>query len=481
MNSNIKIKKKNRFPYSNINLGKFKYKIINDKLSNINKDFRIFLDDNKMDKKFKNRRKSFHNSFNIMELIKNIISKSSNNKTNMIKKFKKDFQKNNKKFLNDKEIHKFKEHKHLLIKLISHKTHKNQKNINDKLINKHYIGRNNINRINSVTNLSNTMIGFKHRNSTSIDNKFFYSTKSIGSQGSFKNIFYDEKKEFKKNINNIKRIRYIKKNTKIEKIYGRRDSNSNKNSIDKQNTNINSYINASNDNEKDITNYHNLANTIINNNNINYYDNNISLDAKKIYKKIKIKKLKLKIDKYENSKKYLANDEVIQQNIVDPFIFIRKKFLKKFEINNSIKNKKGFYSTMNKGIKKRKILSAPKFVRRLYKTPTSTRKDNSTSNDSMSGINRNSTMLINKLDNINKKIKIKKKILRKQKNDIKINYVNNIVNYYQDNQIYENITKEMKNDIKVYFEEIGHFIYVNRKNMFSSHLPLDSKYKYMVK
>ena len=261
------------------------------------------------------------------------------------------FQKNNnnKRFMSAIDINNYKKRKIKLLRLIRDKNKNN--NTISLINNKSYIGRNNSNNFNNILS-----------NSQNFQKDADFSTKSISN-----------KTFFKRNIN------------KREKTFIQRKSNSFLNSNENQNTNINSNLinvssNAINDKELNENNNENEK-SLIDDNNDNIFDTymNISEDMKDVYKKIALKNLKLKINKYENSKQYKPNSYIIEKNLINPFHFVRKKFISKFEMDNFVLNNQKEENNNNIHKKKiiRRIYSSKKYnikVNGLNKTLTPSRR-----------------------------------------------------------------------------------------------------------
>lgn len=447
MNRYEDLKKRNPFPYTYFKLGNNKYTINKEKINSINKDLKIFLNENQNSPKKINKKKN-KRSLSIDKIIENLISNSTKNASQIIKKFNMNFHKNNiyKRFMNASDINIYKKRKIKLLNLIRDKN-KNNKNISLNN-NKSYIGRNKSAIFNN-NNLSNDATFHKDI----FDNNILFSTKS-----------FSNKTFFKKNENNKK------------KIFIKRKSNSFINSIENQNTNYYSNMNnissnAYNEIESNDNNYKKKK-SILNNNNDNIFDTytNISEDMKNVYQKIALYNLKLEVHKYERSKNYIPNSDIIQDNLVNPFHFVRKKFTSNFEKNSFILNKKENNKINNKK-KIRRIYSASKYpmnISKLNKTITPTRKENSTSNSKSKD---NTKILIKKINNIKKTLKIKKNILIKNR-ITNITSVNNVMDYFYNkptiNYIDKMMYKDLKNDVNKYNENIG--IFNQNKKLHQNHI-----------
>ena len=373
---NIYYSTKNKYfsPYNKIPFEKHKYKIIDDKFNELKNNFKILLGDvNKDNEKKLEIKKKFRKSLNMSKIIEYLIFKKTKNSNNLIKTFNmKNYQKYYKKFMCSNEISSYKKRKNFFIKLLR------EKNINNNKINKTYIGRNKLDNLSNLNNRSNTLLSVKD---TILDNKMSFTTKSLCSQISFKNnINIKDKNINKKSMIKIKQLKINNKRYNFkEKIFGKRNSNSSINLIKNHSSDCNSNMNEK---EFDINN---------NDNNITFENNNESFIN--IYKKANLKNLKIKIDKFENSKNFLPNSDIIEKNSNEPYLFIRKKGLEKFEISNFYKNKKETNNTINKTKKYKRFYSVQKFKQKLNKTQTPSRKDVSKSNS-----NDNTKILIRKIN-----------------------------------------------------------------------------------
>ena len=171
---------KTLFPKNCFPLSLFKYKRINEDINQLHNDFKIFIDNN--EKKINKPKKNYYN-FSINYLFKRLIFDSTNK---LNKNCKVDLQKNKTRFISAREFQKYKERKLMLLKLIRDKKEHNIKsNIT--------IGKTPLN-----IKKFNTIHQSKIKNS-SFDNKIsLFTTKSLSSQTTFRNLFSNEKnKKFK--------------------------------------------------------------------------------------------------------------------------------------------------------------------------------------------------------------------------------------------------------------------------------------------
>ncbi len=124
MKSYINNKNKTLFPESCFSLDRYKYKKINDKIKILNKEFQIFLDNNK--NKSNKPKKNYYN-FSINKLFRKLVSDSTKQ---IIKNYQKNFERNRKRFLSAKEIQKYRDKKIALLRLIRDKNQINNTHTN---------------------------------------------------------------------------------------------------------------------------------------------------------------------------------------------------------------------------------------------------------------------------------------------------------------------------------------------------------------
>ena len=446
---------KNRTPFheEKISFDQIKYRIIDNKYNKLNNDFKIFLDKKKSDNKEKRNYRKSKNNLDVFEFIKNLFSKSTVNKNKIIKNMNINyFQKNFKRVLSSQEISIVRNSRKSLNKIFRDK---NDTNIIKK--NKKFFSRNKINSSKTLNNESNTL---KYNNI--IDNKIIHSTKSIGNFS----LKYGDNKTTKKK-NDIKLVSRFKLRNNF---FRHKLSNISKTTIEKQNSNIygnNNDISSKGINDKEFYINNNGNKSIITNNknsvnkiNKNLNNSNISEDNNDIYKKIHLKKLKISVDKYENSIKYIHNSDKIQQNSIDPSFFLRRKYIKPYELDNILfkDNKKEL----------RRIFPSKNISYKLTRNKTPLRKEHSNSKSKSYDSTNN---IMKKIDNIKKTIKIKKNILKIKKNNMK--KINNISNYFGIGgriNIDKDIYKNLKIEIFDYHNRIGHFVYQDDRNVFSNHI-----------
>jgi len=432
----------NCFPFS-----LFKYKRINEDINQLQNDFKIFIDNN--EKKINKPKKNYYN-FSINNLFKRLIFDSTNK---LYKNCKVDLQKSKTRFISAREFQKYKERKLMLLKLIRDKK-----------------DRNNIMMSKTPLNIKkfSTIHQSKNKNS-SFDNKIsLFTTKSLSSQTSFRNLFSNEKNKtinYKRKINSKYRkisnssikIDYISHKNSIEKL-----ENSKNNHIFSPNLNVDEdiIINNFNDKTNDKNNYSSKDDFLI----FNYTDKK---KGKISIKKLNLKKLKLRIKEFEKSPKYYADNDIIHKTLEKPSNFVSEKVLKHDHFYMTLK---GLNSTKNNSIKLKRIASAPKIIQKIKKTSPLIQK-----------INIKKDIIYKKVDELQRKIKIKKYIIKKEKKDKKIakKILGNIDN--DDNSVDIDMNKEMKKDINKYQKNIGDFILVDGHYIYTSHMPFVLKKKIFFK
>jgi len=432
-------------------LSLFKYKRINEDINQLKKDFKIFIDNN--EKKINKPKKNFYN-FSINNLFKRLIFDSTNK---LYKNYKVELQKGKTRFISAREFQKYKERKLMLFKLMRDKKDRNIRS--DIIISKTPLNIKQFNTINQN----------KNKNS-SFDNKIsLFTTKSLSSQNTYRNLFSNDKN---KKINNKRKI-----NSKYKQISNsniKMDSLSHKNSNEKlENNNSNNnifspnlnidediIINNFNDKTDDKKSYSSKDDFFI----FNYTDKKKS---KISIKKLNLKKLKLRIKEFERSPHYYADNDIIHKILEKPSNFISEKVLKQDHFYMSLK---GLNSTKNNSIKLKRIASAPKIIQKMKKASPLFKK-----------INFKKDIIYKKVDELQKKIKIKKNVLKKEKKDKKIakKILSNIDN--DDNSIDIDMNKEMKKDINKYQKKIGDFIFIDGHYIYTSHMPYVIKNKMFYK
>ena len=426
-------------------MNQYKYKKFTNKINEFKKDFEIFLDNDK--KKVVKPKKKFY-ILNINKLFRKLVFDSTNK---VLKNYEKNSQKTSKRFFSAKEIEKYKNKKILFLKLIRAKNSKNNISTIDKNSRNYFSIRNNSAKTLNIKN-------YNKRNR----NKSNFSNKSIYSQSSFLNSLYDQ--SYRKSA---------KLNFK-EKFYSNLINNKSTIDVHKSNNYLKAYDSIKkNDSEIIIKDYNDIRNNNKYDNN-NCFNNDYSKEDFKSFKqKLNLNKLKLKVNKYENSTKYLPNNEIIFKNMKERNKFVNKKYLKNDKLDYSIVNNNELNNSIRSYINKRNIHSAPKKFGTLDKIQMNSLKDNSNSNRTLNIMNKyNTSILMKKINDIQRKIKIKKRILKKEKK-IKNNYVKKIMNYFKNKKISsKDIDNDMKKDFIEYQNKIGHFIKIDDNYLYTSHISL---------
>lgn len=446
MKLDINFKNKSFYPENCFSVDHYKYKRFNDKITDLNKDFQIFLDNNK--KIEIKQKKNFYN-ISINNLFKKLVFDSS---YKILKKYKKNFENVDKKFYSSKQIQKYKDSKILLLKLIRSKNidNNNNKSNNDK---------NTFHNISSINNLNSTFISGKNNNNSYENKMSILANKSFYSHPS-SNSFFDVTK--RKNTN----IKYKKLNIK-KKLFNKTHKNKDL-IINKVSSNNISDSISNKMSEKEIIVHKKSSKD-------NFFHINNKRDYSLLNKKINVTRLKSHIHKFEQSSKYFPNNEIIQKYSLQPNKFVRQKFVKKFLIYNY--NNKEIDSIINQYNYNRNNSSF-----KLNKTHISLKIDNLNSNKAiLSNRKDNTTMLIKKINDIHKKMKAKNMEIKKEKITSN-NKIKKIINYFKKiNPNQEDLDEEIKKGISNYYKNIGDFIYANGKYIYSSHLSYLSEGKSLFK
>ena len=451
MISNIINKNLAIYPDSFFSTNQYKYRRFTDKINNLNKDLELFIDYNK---KKMNKPKRKFNSLRINRLFRKLVFDSTNK---VLKNYENNDKKTNKRFFSAKEIQKYKDSKIMFLKLIRMKNMNNTRNKNFSM-DRNFMN-NNISILNNPKNfvIYSRNTNKKNNNISQIKNKSNYSQLSV------KNTLYNPKKE--------KNKRKVQFKLKISE-----DKYINRSSIENQNSNVNIRYDKdliknvkNNENEILIKSYNDSLNNNNSNNNNNYLVDNYDKNNYKLFKqKLNLRKLKFKVQKFEHSSKYLPDNDIILKNMKQNK-FINKKFIKHNKLDKSFINNKEY--NINNKYKKRNIHSAPRVFPKLNKSQISSIKENSNTNRTI--MNKyNTTILYQTINDIQKKIRIKKRIIKKEKNQ-KNNTVKKIMNYFKNkNYNSKDIDKDMKKDFIEYQNKIGHFIKIDEKYLYTSHISL---------
>ena len=445
---------KNRFPYDKIKLGhigQLEYKVLSHNIDNLKNDIKSLVGRNKTLKRYKG------NTTNYNWPIRRIFGKLSienNRPGNLMKSL--NLERKNRRFMSAIEIEKFRDHRAFLLKLRSLKDKKKETNsTNIYNTKKKYIA---LKKLKLSNKLKNSMTGIKINKEKSINKEF--KTSFINQSTEDLSLI----KDFTSNDNDKSPIRKRfdgRNKIKIKKKFSffNSDNNNNKNqSVQNLKMKLNKFDNNEEQKNKKIFSGFN-SNLNLNNNN-----SFITEEEYNMRKKIFLKNLEDKVDKYESSIKFLPNYDLINDYQKDTFYFAKEKNLNKIELKFLYKDKK---------IRKlfRKSNSTNKLI--LNKTLTPTRKNNYKLTSKSKDKNKNKKLIIKKLNIIDKeanKRKINMKTLYK-----KIDISNKVVDYFsvdEGKEINESMGNDLKNDLIKYNNELGDLLSIGRKYyLFSSHLP----------
>jgi len=193
------------------------------------------------------------------------------------------------------------------------------------------------------------------------------------------------------------------------------------------------------------------------------------LDKYNLRRKIYLKRLRNKVDRFENSRKYFPSDDIIHKNMIDPFLFFKTKNLSQLELN--IFGKEDNKVNINKIRRSRLTNIKPKI--RLNKTFSPSRKDNYKLTSKSKDKKDNTKIIIKKLNIIKQGANDKKANMKTLYNSNN-NYVKRIVNYFNYDEkkiINKSMGKDIKKDALKYKNDLGNFMYIDGKYLFAAHLP----------
>ena len=459
---------KNPYIYTTISINEIKYKALTKNIDQLKKDFRFFIGKNKTIKRLKNRAPNYLN--NQMNKIINRLNTNKGSNGNLIKSLNINIEGKNKRFMSPKEIEKFREKKNYLLKILSLKNERNETISN--FYNKHSRNKRNISlrKYNMVRKISTALkkrrnINFNAEFKTSLNNH-------IENIPFFKSFIYHD--SINKNMNRKKYVNQkLNNGIKISKHFRMLNpvKINNNNTMDLI---LNSF--KIEDNSKSIHQEQKFKkkNDKKGSSNISL-DFNIDInsvtskDLDKIRRKIYLNRLRSKVGRFENSREYYPNDDNIHKNLIDPFIFVKKKNLSQFELN--IFDKGENKSTLNKRMKLRKTNIPPKVNLSKTLTPTMNNKYKLTSKSKDK--KEKSKLIIKKLNIIKKRANDKNINIKTMYNNNNKRNLNKIMNYFSFDEkklINKSMGKEIKKDAIKYKNDLGNFIYIDGKFIFSSHL-----------
>ena len=433
------------FPKSNFIINEYKYKKMNETFEKIEKSFEVFTkDDYDFSRKSENKKKKY--SVSIKKLFRTLLINSRKKISDI----------NKKRFYNAKEIQKYKDKKILLLKCLRAKNKDN--NNNYYFCDKRHSGNNRDRNIFSARLLSiKKHNNHRKNNNSSISNiSFFNKSSAFNSMNKNKNKLIRKKKQ-KMNIR--------------EKLFGKQSS--------EQNRNSHNISNPYSIFEKSKNSLNISSNNIINNKNSFEYDdtfdyNYIKKDFASLKKKINISKMQSSINKSKKKSKNISFDI----NSINAFRRNNYPKFSKYTLkNNTIKRKRDFNRLINKIKKnfsstqrKSKSTSSSKKIKYFNKLQDQTKLQNLKNDKTLNITKCNTKDIIKKLNKIKLSLNVKKKIMKKKMGKINDKCAKNIINYFREKVIEDqNVEKFLKNDTRDYKRNIGQFIVVDDKFMYSSH------------
>lgn len=459
---------KDRFLYENITLDKLKYQNVIHNINNLNKDFKFFIGNYKY---FKKAKIKISNVNTQMTRILKKLKTTTYNQSDLIKSLNVRVGGKNRRFMSAKEIEKFRSKKSFLLRFISDRN-KNNKTFYQGRNERLYNDKMRLKKIKSESKFIRTFNGFKNYKKIDYDNRtsLDYNTLDDIHNINNKKINYDFNRNSKKSIRlinpklNIKNSLFNKsENDKFQPKTSKNNNiikpilNNYENDKEKSKDNDNKSINIKGGKKRLSINSLDL-----NNNNI------IGKDKYKIRRKIDLNKLKLKVDKFENSYKYYPNYQTIYKNILSPFSFQKRSNLTQLELN--IFNKEENNRFLRRRMFFRKLNSIPKLNLNKSLTPSGDVNFILIKN-SKSSTNADKDKIIIKKINLMKKraynTTSSMKNLYKNKN-----YSNKLFEYFyydEGKKIDKMMDKEIKKDTLEYKKHLGNFMHIDGKFFFENH------------
>lgn len=454
----------NHYIYKNILIKREYSKELEENINQLKRDLVFFLDKNKQSKKQKAK------PININTQISKIINKIENSKeedhVKLLKELQINYKRKNRRFFSAKEIDKFRERKKYLLRMINEKS-KLYQTIPNKSKHGHNKNKYIPKKILNINKFNKTVFDLKNNNNNLYDNRTFHYDKSSENISLGNSNIYSSSNKYK----NI--LKLANRNFKFKKrdTLFRPDSTKNRKTFDFNFNNhlkLNSIRDTIEDKEKI------KLKKIIKDNSTVSIDYNIEdkIDPDDVYnlkKKVMLEKLKLKVDRFEDSHIFYPEDNIIYQYSISPFTFIKRTNLSQFELD--IFDKEENRKFINKRKRIRKINSIAKL--RFNKTQTNINRNklSLTSKSKDQSNKSNPKVIIKKINIIKRKAnnrRLKMKSLYKNKN-----YAKNIINYFsydEGKMIEENLEKDIKDDVLKYKKKLGNFTYVDGKFIFSGHL-----------
>ena len=463
--------KKNPYPYSNISFTQVKYKIVAKNIDQLKKDFKFFLGKNKTLKRFKTRAANLNTKMN---KILNKLTKNREDHGGLIKSLNMSIEGKNRRFMSAKEIEKYREKKSFILKIISKNNEKNKTATNFYKYNRYKKENINLKKLKIKNNFNRTMTRFKSSNYKNFKREFRSSliNQSLDNRFLINSIIFSHNNN-KHMSNHRLSIGNNKSNSRnlirIQKGFNLFNSESTKNKRSLK-LNLNEY--KSEDKYKNEEQKYKIKTSKKGSSSISLnLDNNAvtPLDKYNLRRKIYLKRLRNKVDRFENSRKYFPSDDIIHKNMIDPFLFFKTKNLSQLELN--IFDKEDNKINVNKIRRSRLINIKPKI--RLNKTFSPSRKDNYKLTSKSKDKKDNTKIIIKKLNIIKQGANDKKANMKTLYNSNN-NYVKRIVNYFNYDEkkiINKSMGKDIKKDALKYKNDLGNFMYIDGKYLFAAHLP----------
>lgn len=475
MKENNKLSKKNNeiqknpYPYGKIEFKPIQYKVLAKKMDKLKKDFKFFINKNKSYKRIKTRNTTLDTQ---MTRILSRLATQKEDNSHLIKSLNMNIKGKNKRFMSAKEIERFREKKSFLLKMISLN---NEKDKNNSGTNLYMHSRNQkikfpIHKFNATNKLGNSLIGLKKNKNKNTNEEFrtSFGNKSIENIPLIKSfIFKDNKtnnKSWKKFVNQklISRDGIInQKHFSLFQPKSTKNINITNLLLDNIKVEDNSEIKEEpkikeKNSKKELSNISLDIN--MDNNKTVTYDDKI-----KIKRKIYLKKLNSTVEKFEHSKSYYPDNDIIKTKLKDPFTFFKTKNMSQLESTFFNKGKKRRINLM-----KNNIIPKISLVNTL--TPAKTEKNKLISKSKEKTYN--SKVIIKKLNIIKNRANNKKMNIKTMyKNNNK--YINKLVNYFSFDEakiINKSMGRDIKKDAIKYKKGLGNFVYFEGKFFFATHL-----------
>ena len=448
---------KNMFIYKDLSLKKLQYNSLANNIERLKNDFKIFIGKNKTLKRFKVKVSDLDLQMKrIMKKIETIKIDHSQ----VLRSLNSKIEGKNKRFMSAKEIEKFREKKSYLLKILSIQTEKDKEISFNRRINEIKNRRMSLQQL-KLNKFSATTSFLNKKKINFFDSRNSFNNKSIEYTPYINHSISNDR------YNNKNKIRLIKQSSKTQDELIFQKNNSLAMPGTAQNKNILILNLGNNDNNS----YNKKGESDINLDHI-FDNNNISEDVYNLKRKVLLKKLKVKVDKFENSSNYLPDYDIIRKNKSDPYIFVKKK--KNFgQFESNIFGKEEQNNNSNKRIIMKRIFSTPKnklnktlnqFSRNKYILPSKSKSKEKSE--------KNNTKIIIKKLNILKKGANNRKINMKTLYN-RNNYSQKVFDFFtfdEGKKINQFFAKDIKNDSLKYKDELGNFAYIDGQFLFTKHL-----------